>query len=99
MRDLLRGGVGTLLGYAPSGACVFPASARRRPTGSDRRGTGARGAGPNAPHSMQYASSFVLEYARSACWGDCGSIMLCEARVTLGDLVQAGDMVSAGSDG
>src|SRR5689334_9485350 len=98
-RDVLRTGVGMWLGYAPSGARAFQAPQRCRPTESGGHRGWAFGSPADVPHSMQHTYSVALEYARSACWGDCRSIMLCGAEVTHGDLGQARGVVSAGSDG
>lgn len=38
-----------------------------------------------ASHSMPHGYSFALEYARSACWGDCTSTMLCHKGFTVRD--------------
>ncbi|CAD5960126.1 protein of unknown function [Streptomyces sp. KY70] len=52
-----------------------------------------------ASHSMHHAYSFALEYARSACCGDCTSTMLSRKGITFRDPEEARGDVSAGSDG
>lgn len=48
---------------------------------------------------MHHAYSFALEYARSACCGDCTSTMLSRKGITFRDPEEARGDVSAGSDG
>lgn len=52
-----------------------------------------------ASHSMHHAYSLALEYARSACCGDCTSTMLSRRGITFRDPEEARGDVSAGSDG
>ncbi|CAG6398814.1 hypothetical protein SCOCK_780010 [Actinacidiphila cocklensis] len=89
MRDLLRGGVGTYLGYAPSGARTFTAAPRNHPVEPGGAQVWALHAPSRAPRSMQHPWSIAMEYDGSACWSDCRSIMLCEVGVTHGDPGQA----------
>lgn len=95
-------------GRGPSGCpgrravcCSRPTELRRT-----RGGLGPRGEGTllfdspqHASHSMDHAYSFALEYARSACCGDCTSTMLSRRGVTFRDPEEALGDVSAGSDG
>ena len=95
-------------GYGPCGRpgrgavpCSRPTELRRA-----RRGLGPRGAATalfdspqHASHSMDHAYSFALEYARSACCGDCTSTMLSRKGITFRDPEEARGDVSAGSDG
>lgn len=69
--------------------------------GSDSRGVDALlfDSPQRASHSMHHAYSFALEYARSACCGDCTSTMLYPEGITFRDPEEARGDVSAGSDG
>ncbi len=124
-RDLSRTGVGAVLGYlvwdasgseserARCGLCGGAGSgAAYRPQGRAARRTCLFDSPRRASHSMPHAYSFALEYARSACWGDCTSTMLSCKGITVRDPgschadddhdrgpCEARGDVSAGSDG
>jgi len=124
-RDLSRPGVGAGLRYLvwdasgseaePSRCCprgrAGPGDARRSRGRADPR-TCLFDSPRRASHSMPHAYSFALEYARSACWGDCTSTMLSRKGITFRDPCsghaengydrgpcEARGDVSAGSDG
>lgn len=111
-----RAGVGGALRYSPWDASGGVARLSRCcQCGGSGPGTARRPHRPEAsyappfgfpqsePHSMHYAYSFALEYARSACCGDCTSTMLSPMGITFrdpdGGPCEARGDVSAGSDG
>jgi hypothetical protein len=97
--DSSRPGVGRSLRYLvwdANGSEHEPCRCRLRggsgSGGARRCSQGRKAVGPclfdfprRASHSMAHGYSFALEYARSACWGDCTSTMLSHKGFTFRD--------------
>ena len=96
--DSSRAGVGVTLRYPPLDASASEAEVSRccrcgdsGPGNARRSPPGSTGCEPlfdspqSASHSMPHGYSFALEYARSACWGDCTSTMLSRKGFTFRD--------------